>query len=336
MPDDAAVVVVADPTAPLPPNAVEAIRKFMNKPRPGGKKGKLIVLAGARPAPTARPLQTGLEPVLGDVRGPAVRRVLVRPAAASSWATADRANGTPRQLGEIHAASAVEAGNPVALEFNKAPLLPMLDCREVTAGPGPGSRRSQCSATQRGRPTWMEAVSPDQPGGRVAEVDRAGPADRRTGRAPAPRRTSSNRNSIAQKQMTRRPRDLAVFVSEPSTTPNAPPAARVAVFGCGWFVSDDAGGRAPGVSRGQAPTLWLDLMGSTLDWIRDRPVVSGMPEKPYTTYTLKPGYDDMRHDRGAAGPARVLARPGAGRRRVGDPPQVSSERKWGSCGGPRF
>ena len=35
-------------------------------------------------------------------------------------------------------------------------------------------------------------------------------------------------------------------------------------------------------------------MGSTLDWVRDRPTVRGIEQKPYTTYTLKPGYDNLR------------------------------------------
>ena len=85
-------------------------------------------------------------------------------------------------------------------------------------------------------------------------------------------------------QAHKRPRHLAVFVSEGGT-------ARVAVFGCGWFVSDDASGR---LAQNQSTTLWLDLMGATLDWIRDRPTVGMVSEKPYTTYTLKPGYDSFR------------------------------------------
>ena len=42
VPDDAAVVVIADPRAAIPPEQVEALRKYMALPLPGGKKGKLI------------------------------------------------------------------------------------------------------------------------------------------------------------------------------------------------------------------------------------------------------------------------------------------------------
>ena len=61
VPDDASVVVIADPTATLPANGVEAIRKYMSEPRPDGKKGKLVVLAGMQPGPDRKPLLARLD-----------------------------------------------------------------------------------------------------------------------------------------------------------------------------------------------------------------------------------------------------------------------------------
>jgi len=58
------VVVVAEPTSPLPPAQVEAIRLYMTEPRADKKKGKLIVLAGAPVRPKGKVIRTGLEGLL--------------------------------------------------------------------------------------------------------------------------------------------------------------------------------------------------------------------------------------------------------------------------------
>ena len=66
VPEDAAVVVVAEPQATLPESAAAAIRKYMNEPRKSGAKGKLIVLAGAVPGPDDKVVKTGLEGLLAE------------------------------------------------------------------------------------------------------------------------------------------------------------------------------------------------------------------------------------------------------------------------------
>ena len=35
-------------------------------------------------------------------------------------------------------------------------------------------------------------------------------------------------------------------------------------------------------------------MGSTLDWVRERPTVTGITEKPYSVYQFKPGFSEFR------------------------------------------
>src|SRR5262249_23013259 len=40
IPNDCAVLVIADPQREVPPNQVEAIRKYMTEPLPDGRKGK--------------------------------------------------------------------------------------------------------------------------------------------------------------------------------------------------------------------------------------------------------------------------------------------------------
>ena len=50
VPDDAAVVIIAEPRFPIPAAHAAALSQYMTEPR-GGKKGKLIVLAGAQFGP---------------------------------------------------------------------------------------------------------------------------------------------------------------------------------------------------------------------------------------------------------------------------------------------
>lgn len=63
VPDDAAVVIIAEPTNPVPDAVVAALRKFMSDP---AKKGKLIFLSGSSAGPDARMVKTGLEPLLAE------------------------------------------------------------------------------------------------------------------------------------------------------------------------------------------------------------------------------------------------------------------------------
>lgn len=65
VPDDATVLVIADPTAPIPPEQAAAVRTYLNTPRKNGKKGKLVVMSSPRPNPDGKGLLvTGLEPLL--------------------------------------------------------------------------------------------------------------------------------------------------------------------------------------------------------------------------------------------------------------------------------
>ncbi len=63
VPDDAAVVVVADPLNPFSQRAVDSLRAYMNRPE---KKGKLLLVADATPGPDGRVLTTGIEPLLAE------------------------------------------------------------------------------------------------------------------------------------------------------------------------------------------------------------------------------------------------------------------------------
>lgn len=283
VPDDASVVVVADPTNPLPPNGVEAIRRYMTEPRPGGKKGKLVVLAGAQSV-GGKQLQIGLEPLLATYGiGVSDRFMFANP--VPQLATLDKAQGvTVLQVGITE--NAVAARNPVALSFNKVSRLPMVDCRALTVAERPtGFQSLVVIGSMPGRLTWQTKERPVRAVEAYTQLD-----DRleQIGQLPGTDEQKLQMVNALRTELdlSKGSRWLAVFVSEGET-------ARVAVFGNGWFVSDDASGHANRMGN-EVATIWLDLMGSTLDWIRDRPTVVGVTEKPYTTYSLKPGYDDLR------------------------------------------
>ena len=284
VPDDATAVVVADPTAPLPANGAEALRKYMTDPRPGGGKGKLVVLAGAQAGVDRKPLVTGLEPVLQPF-GVRLSDRFVYGEPLPQLGDLDRAGGTRVTLAMV-TQEAADARNPVALGFNKVDRLPLLDCRELISAPAGTVQAVTVLVSQPGRLTWTEPRLASNPMAAWAALnERAGAISDGPGGADEKRQALAK--FLAEVQLSRSHRDLAVFVSEG-------PTARVAVIGCGWFVSDDAAATANDRFGNRGATVWLDLMGSTLDWVRDRPAVIGPTDKPYTTYTLKPGFDSLR------------------------------------------
>ncbi len=284
VPDDAAVVVVADPTAPIPPNGIKALEEFMNKPRADGKtKGKLIVLAGAQAGTDNKALQTGLEPIL-QTFGVRLSDRFLYASPSPALDQVDRARGI-RTVQVGIAIEAVKARNPVALGFNKLDRVEMVDCRELTSSPIGGFESTTVLLSLPDRLTWQtrKQMHPADAWKELAErIETI-----RNSSAPREERMKMQQTLSTELDMSDQSRELSAFVSEGKT-------ARVAVFGCGWFVSDDAGAQATGRFGDRGATVWLDLMGSTLDWVRDKPTVTGVTEKPYTTYQLKPGYDTLR------------------------------------------
>ncbi|MDY3554674.1 GldG family protein [Gemmata sp. JC717] len=284
VPDDATAVVIADPTATLPPALSDAIRDYMTRTLPDGRKGKLVVLAGQQPGADGKPLVTGVEPVLQSF-GVRLSDRFLYAAPNDELGALDRARGTRVMLGRL-TQEAVDARNPVALGFNRMSALALLDCRELAAAPGGNAKTVTLFLSDPGRETWSPPRYEPDParawGEFTQRVNRifagAGTLDEKR-RAAQP--------LVAEMQISDEPRPLVVFASEG-------PTARVAVFGCGWFASDDAERTASDRFGARNATVWLDLMGSTLDWVRDRPTVSGPSEKQYTVYQLQPGYSSLR------------------------------------------
>ncbi len=266
VPDDATVVVVADPRTPLPKEQAEAIRKFMTEPRPGDakKKGKLIVLTSPHPKPDGTGVEaTGLEDVLAGFGVRLGREyILNQPMERVSYTEAITALN----------AGLVDARNPIALAFSDRVLV-LPDCREVAPVNNPANRfrAEPLFLTNPQRYTWLESDPPTNPARTWEELRQAASADLRRA-----------------KQFSRSPRSLSVLVSEPPEpgAKGANPTARVAVYGSGSFFADPD-------RRGRTSQTPAELFAATLDWLRDRPVVN-IANKNYHQYTLKAEPDAAR------------------------------------------
>ncbi len=237
VPDDAAVVIVAEPQFTIPEAHAAALKRYMTEPR-GGKKGKLIVLAGAQFGPKGEVLPTGLEDTL---RGFNVRLddrfILSDPTRELN----------PGETAAGFNQSARNAKNPIAMALgDKTAFLGDL-WRQVsplapTAAPGQENQSFQAITlliTMRGRRSWLEDRLPRQ--GEMSRIV----AD-----------VLTNREVARAKQLTDGSRPVGVAVSEGG-------AGRLVVVGNGYFVADES------IEKRTASSL--DLVGSSVDWLRDRP-----------------------------------------------------------------
>ncbi|AMV23888.1 ABC-type uncharacterized transport system [Gemmata sp. SH-PL17] len=234
VPDDCAVLVVADPQKPLGPKSVDAVRKYMTE-----RKGKLVVLAGATlPGPTVRKVSpTGLEPVLGQFNVGLSDKYLFA-------LSADRRVPVTTPPVEFTQAAA-DAKNPIVRLFRRLSLQ-MPFPREVTAlTTAPGLTATPLLMTDTEGGAWLTDEFPANP-------------NVRPGNAPVARR-----------------RTVGVVVTEGGT-------GRVAVFGNGLMVCDALAGQF----GAESPPAF-DLLGATIDWLRDRPPVpQGVESKTYAVYAL--------------------------------------------------
>jgi len=248
VPDDAAVVVVAEPQAPLNEVAVGALRKYMDgNGQPDGRKGKLILLAGASSGlETKGVAKTGLEPLLANFNVQLGDKFVY---------TFDLTEQIPSWAALAYFAKASEQ-NPITQTIAKqVRALPFQLAREVNpTTANPTFQATTLLLSSPNYPTWLE----DE---RVTDTERT----------MRDLRTSASVRS--RKGFSEDPRSLAVVVSEGGS-------GRLLVVGNAFFLTDKAAER----SQRAAPTSF-DLMGVAIDWLRDKPpVASGIESKTYQTY----------------------------------------------------
>jgi len=151
VPDDAVVVVVADPLVTLSRNAAGALESYMNKPRANGKKGKLIVLSGPNPAPSGGGvIDTGLERLLQDYGLVLGKEYLYHAPIASQGLNANVAMAGATQ-------QAFDQKNPIAIMIGEA-AIPLTRCRTVNRVEGLPTAFQPTSLllSYPGRPHWVE------------------------------------------------------------------------------------------------------------------------------------------------------------------------------------
>ncbi len=268
VPDDATVVIVADPTAKLSESTVAALGQYMATPRPDGSKGKLLVMAGARRDP-GKPaiLAIGIEKLLMeydiDLRD---RMLYAQPTQEYP----------PQRLVAVVAPAMLSSKNTIALTFADAGFV-LSEVRPLAVG----NRAARSPAKSlfiagEDRVTWVEpsvAASPMDAYRTVIALDQAG-----------------RRDLIAAKEVSDKFRTVAAIASEPEPErpgSTEPPKTinRVVVFGYGGFEdSEQQGGRA----------FQAEVVSASVNWLRDRPAVANEGAKPYGVYTPNPKFDWTR------------------------------------------
>ena len=152
VPDDCAVLVVADPQKPLDAKHADAIRKYMTE-----RKGKLILLAGATPpSQTQRKVvPTGLEPMLAQFNvGLSDKYLFALSADLRLPVTIPPVAFTQ---------NAADAKNPIVRRFRRISIQMPLP-REVTAlTAAPGLTATPLLATDTEGGAWLADEFPAQP-----------------------------------------------------------------------------------------------------------------------------------------------------------------------------
>jgi len=258
VPDDAGVVVVLDPLTPLPPATAAAIQRYMTTPRPGGKKGKLLLFAAAHNAPgTTQLSRTGLEPMLVGLGIDLSERVIY---------TEHSERRVPTDLMAVMPGKvAANQRNPIALAaaggIYARTIRPVLTPEE--ARPGAGAPLPLLYAVSDG-PTWIEKAVVQPPQKALTDMVAA-----------------SQRGDAAyqrERQLGNTPRAAAVAANDADGKPS------VVVFGFAEGLSDDASAGESGRSD--------VIFKAALGWLRERPAGPDISPKEYVEYVPRKGVNE--------------------------------------------
>ena len=252
VPDDAAVVVVADPTAKLADDHLAALSAYMKKDRPNGKKGKLVVLAGPHNLPGGAPglVDAGLNPLLSGFGITLGQTVLYSQPISI---------GTVRVEPEMAVVgmNAVQklASNPIVQQFGQQPMV-FKDCMPVTAAAQ--SSAVYFMATESNRLSWIEPAKSTDP---IATLKAMNDENEE-------KRTALRR----QYNLMRNARGLAAISLDGDT-------GRVAVFGSGEAFADARDRNAEGFA-----TANREMLAATVNWLRDRPTAANIVGREVAEY----------------------------------------------------
>jgi hypothetical protein len=260
VPDDAAVVIVAQPREPLAEAHVAALTQYMTEPR-AGKKGKLIVLAGASFAPPNSDVRpTGLEPLLQRFNVRLDPRVVI--------GTDTREFG-PFEFVATFSLAARRARNPIAASLGDKAQFSGILWHEVDAvqqGPQEFRAIPLLETAHRNRFSWLESQLPKDD----RDMNRIINELNNSAAVQAEKRASDDQRSVG------------VAVSENDT-------GRLVVVGNGIMVSD----QYAQLIRGEP--LSFDFVSSSIDWLRDRPPLPfEITKKKYVEFKFPMTADENR------------------------------------------
>jgi hypothetical protein len=263
VPDDCNVLVVADPRFALGKDQADAIRKYMTETRKDGKKGKLILLAGANPKLEGGGIaDTGLEEVLAGLTIRLGNKLIIGRPTREGLNWDEHICIVNPQLAET---------NSVAQAYQeKGLILTKLRTVEPAGPPGMGGpiNVEPFLFTYPQRFTVLESEMPTDPA--TAWNDMVEKPQLRTA-----------------KQFTNSPRIVAVVATESSMKRDEPPTNRAVVIGCGEFFADPAG-------RGRASTVPAEFFANVVSWLRDRPAAAAVANKTYGEYVPSKSADTFR------------------------------------------
>lgn len=278
VPEDAAVVIIAGPTQPLSPEAIDALKKYMrethkekdpvNPEKDRQRKGKLMVLADVV-AENDRMKPLNFDKLLSeydvDVTNERVLRIDPR----------HPFDGREAELVHVTPNPDLKGRNPLATLFQGRAVL-MNDVRVIrphsAPHPGEGPRYQAVEL--------LVTVHTISSGYFVmAESDLRPPAQ-------VLKRYEKNEDELEGKARVSLP--VGVSVSEagefnpmdPHT--RAEGAPRVEVIGDATFVSDKSLG-----GEGEGARINYELFASALAWLRERPGSMGLEPKDRGSYTMK-------------------------------------------------
>jgi hypothetical protein len=251
VPDDATLVIVADPRTTLSETSVNALRTFMQAKKPDGSTGKLIVMAGARTQPgTKAILKTGLEELLDEFGVVLPGRALY----------AQPTNQYPADTVQVQLnPNLLEKRNPIALAYIDTGFA-VAAARPVVAKPrgNPAMKVDPLLVNLEDRVTWYEESVAANPTQAFLDLRTAG--------------EKGDAAYLQQRSAARAGRSLAVIVSEAAE--DGKTTHRLAVFGFGNYFEDKA-------ERRNFPA---EFLATTVNWLRDRPAVANEANKTYGVY----------------------------------------------------
>jgi hypothetical protein len=264
VPDDAKIVVIAGPKQPLPPLAVDALKRFLDA---GGKMMAMLDVVEVPRSEHALPA-TGLEQLLASYGVEVTKEQIFSLVPVENQVLFP----TDQVFAEVDPSA---ANQPIVAPF-KSDLFNFSSCRLVRPAPNmnnPQIRVQTLLQTKEGIGVWTESDP---------QID--------------PRETMKTmaRDPNARKRLTEKlPMMLAVSESPRSApgVPAPPEKPKLIVFGDTTFISNVR-------ADVRAEALEFDLFISSLEWLRERPANIGIEPKEYQYFELDRGvvdyYDRLR------------------------------------------